>query len=66
MASSNSYSVPSSWTRRNLLSSFEKDIRSSASNSEGSMGKDEDAASRSGGEAMIYVGKVVERVDVCS
>ena len=49
-----------------MLSSFEKDIRSSASNSEGSMGKDEDAASRSGGEAMIYVGKVVERVDVCS
>ena len=38
-ASSNSNSVPSSVTRTNLLSSLEKDIRSSASNSEGSEGK---------------------------
>lgn len=37
--SSNSYSVPSETTRRNLLSSFEKEIRSSESNSEGSVGK---------------------------
>ena len=39
IASSNSNSVPFSWTRRNLLSTLEKEIRSSESNSSGSVGK---------------------------
>jgi hypothetical protein len=41
IASSNSNSVPSSWTRRNLLSSLENEILSSESNSSGFVGKED-------------------------
>ena len=60
-ASSYSYSWPSSVSRINLLSSLEKEIRGSASNSDGSWGKRDGGVS--GGASVAIALKPVSDVD---